>query len=99
MRHDVGPDVNLLLLVAGATADTAFKIENNTTWQGAIYVVNDFLQENSAIVCGPVIAQELVIQNNTDNCFVPFSTGVPGMPGSSTPSTELLNVPDSFTTD
>jgi hypothetical protein len=93
------PDENLLLFVAGATADTAFKIENNTTWQGAIYVVNDFLQDNSAIVCGPVIAQELVIQNNTDNCFVPFTEGVPGMPGASTPTTTLLNVPESFTSE
>jgi hypothetical protein len=93
------PDENLLLFVAGATAQTAFKVDNNTTWQGAIYAVNDFLQDNSAIVCGPVIAQELVIQNNTDNCFVPFTDGVPGMPGSSTPTTTLLNVPESFISD
>ena len=92
------PDQNLLAFVAGATADGAFKIENNTTFQGAIYVVNDFTQENSVIVCGPVIAQELVIQNNTDNCFVPFSTGAPGMPGTTTPTVTLLNVPESFTT-
>jgi hypothetical protein len=93
------PDQNLLLFVAGATADDGFIIDNNTTFQGATYVVNDFLQENSVIVCGPVIAQELVIQNNTDNCFVPFATGVPGMPGTSTPTVSLVNVPDSFTTD
>jgi hypothetical protein len=93
------PDQNLLLFVAGATADDGFIIQNNSTFQGAVYVVNDFNQENSVIVCGPVIAQELVIQNNTDNCFVPFSTGVPGMPGTSTPSVSLVNVPDSFSTD
>jgi hypothetical protein len=92
------PDQNLLLFVAGATAQDAFIIQNNTTFQGATYVVNDFKQENSVIVCGPVIAQELIIQNNTDNCFVPFSTGVPGMPGTSTPTTTLINVPDSFST-
>jgi hypothetical protein len=93
------PDQSLLLFVAGATADDGFIIDNNTTFQGAVYVVNDFLQANSVLVCGPVIAQELVIQNNTDNCFVPFSTGVPGMPGTSTPSVSLVNVPDSFTSD
>ena len=93
------PDQNLLLFVAGATADDGFLIDNNTTFQGAVYVVNDFLQANSVVVCGPVIAQELVIQNNTDNCFVPFSTGVPGMPGTSTPSVSLVNVPDSFSSD
>ncbi len=93
------PDANLLLLVSGATAPIGFTIENNSTWQGAIYVVNDFSQGNSVIVCGPVIAQELFISNNTDNCFVPFSTGVPGMPGSAAPTLDLVNVPDSYTTD
>jgi hypothetical protein len=93
------PDQNLLLFVAGGTADDSFIIDNNTTFQGAVYVVNDFLQSNSVIVCGPVIAQELVIQNNTDNCFVPFSTGVPGMPGTSTPTLSLVNVPETYTTD
>jgi hypothetical protein len=93
------PDSNLLLLVSGSTAPIGFTIENNSTWQGAIYVVNDFSQGNSVIVCGPVIAQELFISNNTDNCFVPFSTGVPGMPGNSAPTLELVNVPDSYTTD
>ena len=93
------PDANLLLLVSGATAAIGFTIENNSTWQGAIYAVNDFSQGNSVIVCGPVIAQELFISNNTDNCFVPFSTGVPGMPGNAAPTLELVNVPDSYTTD
>jgi hypothetical protein len=93
------PDEHLLLLVSGAEAPVGFTIENNSTWQGSIYVVNDFSQGNSVIVCGPVIAQELFISNNTDNCFVPFSTGVPGMPGNSAPTLELVNVPDSYTTD
>ena len=93
------PDQHLLAFVSGATADNGFVIENNTTFQGAIYVVNDFNQDNSVVVCGPVIAQELEISNNTDNCFVPFSDGVPGLPGSSEPTVTLLNVPDSFTTD
>ncbi|MDQ3122171.1 MAG: hypothetical protein M3Q59_06515 [Actinomycetota bacterium] len=93
------PEANLLLLVSGATAAIGFTIENNSTWQGAIYVVNDFSQGNSVIVCGPVIAQELFISNNTDNCFVPFDDGVPGMPGNSTPTLELVNVPDSYATD
>jgi len=93
------PDANLLALVSGSTAAIGFTIENNSTWQGAIYVVNDFYQENSVIVCGPVIAQELFISNNTDNCYVPFGEGAPGMPGNSTPTVELVNVPDSYTTD
>lgn len=93
------PNENLLGLVSGATADNGVVIENNSTFQGAIYVQTDFVQDNSVIVCGPVVAQELEISNNTDNCFVPFANGVPGLPGSSTPTVTLLNVPDSFTTD
>jgi hypothetical protein len=93
------PEVNLLTLVAGKPTGTGFAIENNSTYQGAIYVVSDFVQENSVIVCGPIIADELIIENNTDNCYVPFGTPTPGMPGSSTPSVTLLNVPDSFNTD
>jgi Tfp pilus assembly protein PilX len=93
------PDQNLLLLVSGSNDPVGFTIENNTTFQGAIYVVNDFEQQNSVIVCGPVIAQELFISNNTDNCYVPFTTGVPGMPGTAPVTTTLLNVSDSFTTD
>jgi Tfp pilus assembly protein PilX len=93
------PETNLLGLVSGSEADDSFVIENNTTFQGAIYANTDFTQDNSVIVCGPVIAQELEISNNTDNCFVPFGDGVPGLPGSSTPTVTLLNVPDSFYTD
>ncbi len=93
------PDVHLLAFVSGATVDTGFKIDNNSTFHGAIYVVNDFVQGNSVIVCGPVIANDLFIDNNTDNCFVPFSDGTPGLPGNSTPTLELVNVPDSYTTD
>ena len=100
VRLDRGtPKQHLLLLVSGATAPIGFTIENNSTWQGAIYVVNDFSQGNSVIVCGPVIAQELFISNNTDNCFVPFTSGVPGMPGSAAPTLDLVNVPDSYATD
>jgi Tfp pilus assembly protein PilX len=93
------PDTNLLAFVGGSTADDSFVIENNTTFQGAIYAVNDFTQDNSVIVCGPVIAQELQISNNTDNCFVPFGDAPPGLPGSTEQTVTLLNVPDSFTTD
>jgi hypothetical protein len=93
------PEQNLLALVAGQETGTGFSIENNSTFQGAIYVVSDFVQENSVIVCGPIIADELIIENNTDNCYVPFGTAAPGMPGSSTPTVTLLNVPDSFATD
>ncbi len=93
------PNDHLLAFVSGATSAVGFEIENNSTFHGAIYVVNDFVQGNSVIVCGPVIANDLFIENNTDNCFVPFDDGPPGLPGNSTPTLELVNIPDSYTTD
>ena len=94
------PDVTLLALVSGATANDGFYIENNTTFQGAIYVVNDYNQKNDVNVCGPVVAQELKIENGSENCYVPFETAAPGMPGSTGATVvTLTNVDDSFTTD
>ncbi len=72
------PDTTILGFVGGASSDSGFLIENNTTFHGSIYVVNDYTQQNSVILCGPVIAQELIIDNNSANCYVPFSSLPPG---------------------
>jgi hypothetical protein len=95
------PDTNLLVFVGGATADDGFIIENHTAFQGAIYVVNDYIQKNNVTMCGPVIAQELKIENGSQNCYVPFSSLPDGAPGSSSGASTLIltNVDDSFTTD
>jgi hypothetical protein len=95
------PEVNLLLLVGGATADSGFLIENYSIYQGAIYVADDYYQKNNVSVCGPVIADELKLENLSANCFVPFENGVPGMPGAEEgdPVITLENVEDSYTTD
>jgi hypothetical protein len=94
------PDVTLLALVSGASVNDGFYIENNTTFHGAIYVVNDYNQKNDVNVCGPVVAQELKIENGSENCYVPFDTAAPGMPGSTGATVvTLTNVDDSFSTD
>jgi hypothetical protein len=94
------PDVALLAFIGGATGDSGFLIENNTKFQGAIYVVNDYFQKNEVEVCGPVVAQELKIENGSENCYVPFDTAAPGMPGSTGATVvTLTNVDDSFSTD
>jgi Tfp pilus assembly protein PilX len=94
------PDVALLALIGGATGDSGVLVENNTHFQGAIYVVNDYFQKNDVEVCGPVVAQELKIENGSENCYVPFDTAAPGMPGSTGATVvTLTNVDDSFTTD
>jgi hypothetical protein len=94
------PDVALLAFVGGATGDSGVLIENYTVFQGAIYVVNDYFQKNNVIVCGPVVAQELKIENGSTNCYIPFDSAAPGMPGETgTTVVTLTNVDDSFTTD
>ncbi len=95
------PDTTILGFVGGASSDSGFLIENNTTFHGSIYVVNDYTQQNSVILCGPVIAQELIIDNNSANCYVPFSSLPPGAPGAPIGPTavSLANVPNSYTSD
>jgi hypothetical protein len=95
------PDTTILGFVGGASSDSGFLIENYTTFHGSIYVVNDYFQKNNVNVCGPVIAQELFIENGSTNCYVPFGNLPPGAPGapSGPASTTLTNVPNSFTSD
>ena len=95
------PDTTILGFVGGASSDSGFLIENNTTFHGSIYVVNDYFQQNSVNLCGPVIAQELFIENHSLNCYVPFGDLPPGAPGAPTgpTSVSLTNVPNSYSTD
>jgi hypothetical protein len=92
------PDTTMLGFVGGASSDSGFLIENYTTFHGSIYVVNDYYQKNNVNVCGPVIAQELVIDNLSNNCYVPFGSLPPGAPGAVAPvAVSLTNVPNSYT--
>jgi hypothetical protein len=95
------PDTTILGFVGGASSDSGVLIENNTVFHGSMYVVNDYFQKNSVTVCGPVIAQELFIENGSSNCYVPFSSLPPGAPGAPTgpTATSLTNVPNSYTSD
>lgn len=94
------PDTTILGFVAGASSDSGLVIENYSTFHGSIYVVNDYFQENNVNVCGPVIAQELFIENHSANCYVPFGSLPPGAPGAtSVAAVTLQNVQNSFTTD
>ena len=94
------PDTTILGFVAGASADIGLTIENYSIFHGSIYVVTDYLQENNVTVCGPIIAQELLLENHTANCYVPFGSLPPGAPGETeVTSITLQNVPNSFTSD
>lgn len=72
---------NLLAFVAGSsTVSVGFSVEQNSTFQGAIYVVNDYSEQNDSTVWGPIIARQLYLQNSTINHYVPMGTLLPGMP-------------------
>jgi Tfp pilus assembly protein PilX len=72
---------NLLAFVAGSsTSAVGFSVEQNSTFQGAIYVVNDYSEQNDSTVWGPIIARQLYLQNSTINHYVPMGTLLPGMP-------------------
>jgi Tfp pilus assembly protein PilX len=72
---------NLLAFVAGSSTDAVgFSVEQNSTFQGAIYVVNDYSEQNDSTVWGPIIARQLYLQNSTINHYVPMGTLLPGMP-------------------
>ena len=83
---------NLLAFVAGSSTDTVgFSIQNSSTFQGAIYAVNDYSEQNSANVWGPIIARQVSLQNNTSNHYVPLGTLLGGMPQSSQQAVSIVN--------
>lgn len=55
---------DLLVLVSGAPDVPAFVIQNQSEFQGAIYVVGGFQLHNAATMHGPVIASSLDLRNN-----------------------------------
>lgn len=91
------PTQNLLAFVAGSSTDTVgFSIQNSSTFQGAIYAVNDYSEQNSATVWGPIIARQVSLQNNTTNHYVPLGTLLGGMPQTSQEAISIVNEPGSW---
>jgi Tfp pilus assembly protein PilX len=83
---------NLLAFVAGSSTDTVgFQVSNSSVFQGAIYVVNDYTEQNSANVWGPIIARQINLQNSVTNHYVPLGTLLSGMPQSSTEAITIAN--------
>jgi hypothetical protein len=83
---------NLLALVAGSsTASTGFLIANASTFQGAVYAVNDYAEQNATTVWGPIISRQLFFQNSTTNHYVPLGTLLAGMPQSGTTVVGVAN--------
>jgi hypothetical protein len=91
------PLQNLLAFVAGSSTDvTGFRIRNSGLFQGAVYAVNDYSEENSATVWGPIIARPVYLQNSASNHYVPLGTLLPGMPATYEQVVTLTNEPASW---
>jgi len=73
---------NLLCVVAGSVdgSQTSISFGNSAIFQGALYAVNDYAENNSVSTWGPIIARQLYFQNSTYNHYVPMGTLMPGMP-------------------
>jgi hypothetical protein len=90
------PAQNLLALVAGSSTDpTGFSLSTSSTFQGAIYVVNDYQQWNGSTVWGPIIARQVSLMNSSTNHYVPLGTLLGGMPQAEE-STTITNEPGSW---
>jgi hypothetical protein len=88
---------NLLAFVAGSSTDaTGFIVENSSTFQGAIYVVTDYREENGSTVWGPIIAHQIYLQNSTLNHYVPLGILLGGMPQTNEEAVSLTNEPGSW---
>lgn len=86
------PLENLLAFVAGGTDEsTGFSVENYSTFQGGVYVVNDYVEQNNSTVWGPIIARQLYLQNSTINHYVPLGVLLPGMPQTFEEAVSLVN--------
>jgi Tfp pilus assembly protein PilX len=91
------PNVNLLAFVSGDSTDQyGFSIGNNSTFEGAVYCVNDYTAGNSSAVWGPVIARQVYLQNSTFNSFPPIMNLMSGMPSSYTTVTTVKVVAGSW---
>ncbi len=74
------PATNVVFLIAGSsTAQTGFTINNNAVFQGAAYVVNDYLVSQNGVNWGPVVARQLVMEQNAAQ--KPLTFLPPGAPG------------------
>lgn len=71
---------NILMLVAGASSGEGFHMLQNSEYQGAAYAVADYRLENNARNWGPVVANQLHIDNNAEQ-MMPLTDLPPGAPG------------------
>jgi hypothetical protein len=79
---------NVLMVVAGASTGYGFHMTQNSEYQGAAFTVADYRLENNARNWGPVVANQLWIDNNAEQ-MKPLLELPPGAPGT-TPTLRLV---------
>jgi hypothetical protein len=89
---DWNPQQNLLAFVAGGNVN----IGNSTKFQGAIYAVNDYAEQNGSTIWGPIIAHRVSLANSSVNHYVPIGTLMPGMPATYEDVVTITNEPGSW---
>ena len=97
------PSQDFLFLVVGSitgsgTAPTSGDIGQQGTFQGGLYLVNDYDQDNNTTIWGPVIARNAQISNS--GLFKPLPGALgglpPGVPMDTTTVTSIETVPGSY---
>lgn len=75
------PNTTMLALVTGASDVPAFELQNFAKFQGAIYTVGGFKLQNNAEMRGPVIGNEIQVENNgLPEDWPPLTSLLDGMP-------------------
>jgi hypothetical protein len=86
------PQANLLAFVSGGNV----RVGQQSNFQGAIYAVLDYSEDNNSTFWGPIIARRVSLANSTTNHYVPIGTLMPGMPATYEEVVTITNEPGSW---
>jgi len=89
---DWDPQANLLAFVSGDDV----RVGQQSQFQGAIYAVDAYSEDNNSTFWGPIIANTISLANSTTNHYVPIGTLMPGMPASYEEVVTITNEPGSW---
>ncbi len=86
------------LLASGGTDTLSGDVGNKVTFQGALFLVNDYDQDNNSTIWGPVIARNATVSNSTLFKPLPGPLGglPPGLPADTVTVTTVDLVPGSY---
>ena len=86
------PQQDLLAFVSGGNV----RVGQQSRFQGAIYAVGDYSEDNNSTFWGPIIAHRVTLANSPTNHYVPIGTLMPGMPASYEDVVTITNEPGSW---